>query len=365
MMLSGGFVISVGVAGTSSGCALDLNIPPDASFDDVLDAIHRTDLEYGGGASNHAPMAAEALVTLGAAQRIVPFLDNYQGQLQLLEDKQTENRVGDYETRATWVGVFDTKLNGPAPITPAELIALEVPALASGLFGNGLHAAIRTAHALRSLEREDTPSRRRELAFGLAYWTVRNSRLPGAAGVNQQAGLDVRAALEAMPLIPEEERVSGGLIVDLYAPLSNSTAFVDAVERVDLDALPFDEALDELVAATARMFVNEGLGARSIALLHGITGCAAVRLLAPYVDAAAQRTLLAYAFQGVAAQRSAVSTPNGLDDVDAPDVNIDDLVAKAVATDDEHAFKLVEAVRREHERSGRGELLAAARLYVG
>jgi hypothetical protein len=363
LVLSGGFVVGVGVAGSSSGCALDLNIPPDASFDEVLDAIHRTDLEFAEGQSNHAPMAAEALVTLGAARRVVSFLHRYQGQLRLLEDKQTENIVGDYETRATWVGVFDTKLNGASAQPFADVVAFEVPALASALFGSGLHAVIRTAHALRSLEREDTPSRRRELAFGLAYWTVRNTLLPGAPGAFPQAGVDVVTALQAVPLIPEEERVTNGLIVDRFDPLSNSTAFIESVERVDFDALPFDESLDELVAAAARMFVHEG--SSNIALLHGITGCAAVRLIAPYVDAATQRTLLAYTFQGIAALRSAVSTANGLDPVEAVDADIDDLVARAIAIDDEHAFKLVEAVRREHERSGRPELLAAARLYVG
>ncbi len=46
-------------------------------LDEGLTRIARTGPEFGGGLSNHAPMAAEALVRLGCAEAVEPWLDGY------------------------------------------------------------------------------------------------------------------------------------------------------------------------------------------------------------------------------------------------------------------------------------------------
>jgi hypothetical protein len=62
-----------------SGCGrgFDLNLAPDAAHDQVLDAIHQTDLEFGDALSNHAPMAVEALVAAGFPDEASPFKARY------------------------------------------------------------------------------------------------------------------------------------------------------------------------------------------------------------------------------------------------------------------------------------------------
>lgn len=358
LALSGGFVIV-------PGCGFDLNLAPDASFDEVLDAIHRTDLEFRGGLSNHAPMAAEALVALGRPALVAAWVDRYGRKLDAFEDAEPLSEaeltaaLGDFERRAAWIAHYDAELQ---TLDPAALVAREWPTLAPGMFVTALHGTLRTAHALRSLGAADSPSRRRELAFGLGFWASRFDLLPGTPGAAAEAGLDVATALSRVALLPEEERQNEGLIAPRLAPLWDHPEFADLVEAVDLDALPFDEALTALVTAAARAFVHQGQN--DFGLLHAITGSSALRLLAPALDDDGRRLGLGYVFQGVAAMYATHGTPDGLDPVPAPTATIDGLVEQALATDDDHAYKLTEAVQRELAFGDRPELLAAAAAYL-
>ena len=49
---------------------------------DALAVFVTTDTAYDGGLSNHGPMAAEALVSMGAEQWIGPFVDDYRTRLE-------------------------------------------------------------------------------------------------------------------------------------------------------------------------------------------------------------------------------------------------------------------------------------------
>nr|MBA2538261.1 hypothetical protein [Deltaproteobacteria bacterium] len=73
---AGSLLRLIGACGTDP-----IDIPPDATYDDVLDIIHRNDVEFGGGLANHAPMAAEALVALGLADRVSGFVASYAAEL--------------------------------------------------------------------------------------------------------------------------------------------------------------------------------------------------------------------------------------------------------------------------------------------
>ncbi len=41
-------------------------------MDAALEIVHRTGPEYGPGASNHAPMAVEAMLAMGRGDGIIP-----------------------------------------------------------------------------------------------------------------------------------------------------------------------------------------------------------------------------------------------------------------------------------------------------
>jgi hypothetical protein len=351
----------IGASSLLHACGNDrIDIPAGATYDDVLDVIHRNDVSLGEGLSNHAPMAAEALVALGAIDRVAPFVSSYATDLPAFVDDAPlpaeQRTLGDLEQRFAWIAAFALELETGSP---AQIATRELPRLMPGWAA--VHGLLRIGHALRALEREDTPSRRRELAFGLGYAAAGYHVLPGVPGARPQAGLDVVAALAAVPLVPDGER-RDGLILERFAVLEGRAAFVDAVEAVDLDALPIDAAIGELTAAAARLFVAHG--SSSIVYLHAITGTSLLRLFAPYLDAAAQRAALGDAFQAAAAAHAVTASAPGVP-ISAPTGGylIAELVERASRTIDEHRIKLTEACLREHAITARPELLAAAGGY--
>jgi hypothetical protein len=51
------------------------------TIDAALDMLHHTGPEYGGGLSNHGPMAAEAVLAMGRPDAILPWVGRYQYRL--------------------------------------------------------------------------------------------------------------------------------------------------------------------------------------------------------------------------------------------------------------------------------------------
>lgn len=348
LRMSGGALAAI----TAGGCGdnwLDIGITDDASYDDVLDDLHATAPEFGGGLSNHGPMAMDALVALGREDRVASWTRHYAHVLELLPSGPQADAIASYEADLE-------------QLSPGEILARDWSSLAVGWAAS--HGILRTAHAMRALEQSDTPSRRRELAHGLGYWAARNHRVPGVPGARAEDGLDVIRALDQVPLVPASKRKDGGLIIERLAVLENDAGFVDAVEAVDLGALPVEQAVHDLVAAAARIYVAQG--ANDITLLHGVTGTAALSLVLPYLDADAQRLGLGFAFATVAAFH-AIASPSAKvpESVAAPGVTAATLRSRAGNAMDEHVIKLTEACLREHSAEPRSELLAAAALVQG
>jgi len=365
LRLSGGVALSA----TFGGCGdnwFDIGIRLGDDYDAVLDHLHVTDPEFGIGLSNHGPMVMEALVALGREDRVAAWARRYARGLELLppgaplSEAERVTALGDPSRHADWIATY---VDDVATRSPAELIAREWATLSPGWAAS--HGVLRTAHAARALERADTPSRRRELAHGLGYWAARQDvRLPGEPGARAVAGLDVVTALSMVPLVPDARRVDAKLIVDRLAPLFDDAAFIAAIEAVDLDALPVEQALRDLVAAAARLYVADGRN--EISLLHGVTGTAALTLLLPWLDAPARRLGLGYAFQTVAGLHATHSKRGGVPaSVAAPGVDAATLAARAAERDEEHEIKLSEAALREYALEPRPELLAAAALVQG
>jgi hypothetical protein len=345
------------------GCGdnwLDVGIELEDGYDAVLDALHATGPEFSIGLSNHGPMVIDALAALGREDRASSWARRYARELEILPagapltEPERTSALGAHERQADWIATYATDV---IDIAPGELIAREWPTLAPAWAST--HGVLRVAHALRALEREDTPSRRRELAHGLGYWAARFDRLPGEPGSRPESGRDVVAALERVPLVAESRRSGAKLIVDRLAVLEGDAAFVSAIEAVDLDAIPSEQALHDLVAAAARLYVHDGRN--EISLLHTVTGTAALSLLWPYLDPAARRLGLGYAFQTVAAIHATHSLSSGVPgSVPRPGATAATLADRARERDEEHEIKLSEACLREFALEARPELLAAA-----
>ncbi|MGH9368904.1 MAG: hypothetical protein ACRD3M_14665 [Thermoanaerobaculia bacterium] len=155
-------------------------------MEEVLGLLAQTGPEYGGGLSNHGPMAAEALVVLGRPDAAIPWVESYRRRLRdHPESRKSIARegwregLGEYGRVGDWIVFFERELS-EAPWR--EALGRWSAKLAPGMSAAAFHGLIRTAHAARSLSAGETPARRRELAEGLGYWAARYQALPAREG---------------------------------------------------------------------------------------------------------------------------------------------------------------------------------------
>ncbi|AEN14114.1 MULTISPECIES: questin oxidase family protein [unclassified Streptomyces] len=265
---------------------------------------------------NHAPMAAEALAHMGYTEAVSPWLDRTltrhvyheapEPRWRLSPDDPAEWRaaLGDFSRVGDWTALFARRLEEEPW---RDVLALWWPRLIPGVLSMLGHGVIRTAHAVRALERagEEDRLQRGELAHGLGYWAARYQAGPDATG-----GAATEEAGDAM------------------------------------------EALDRLTADNAGVYAT----ARPrfpVPLVHAVTTPAAVRLVSAYVPAR-QRwpSYLATAeatrvMRSTFAAGSAITRPEP--PADAPSAA--EAFATAVEIGDEHAIKLAEVAVRLDSRA--------------
>ena len=229
------------------------------TYDDALDLLATYHWSFGGGLANHGPTAVEALAHMG--RDIAPFVERYRQQLE------------------------------PARRTsePVEDAGRALRAALGGLVGQAAaaagHGLLRVAHAVRAIELEPTPSRRRELATGLAYWQ-RGRGLPGPAALEGSRPLD--DVLAALPRLDPARRGSGMLDTALAAAASmpEVTALIGQIEPGHDVAGTLDAVATHAAVA---FLAHDGIAA--FALLHGVTVSSMAHRLLGYLDPAGQRQL--------------------------------------------------------------------------
>ena len=332
-------------------------------IDEALDRLSTTGPEFGSGLSNHGPMAAEALVALGREDAVMPWAEWYARRLQ--DRPQTRNRIeqshwhealGEIGRVGDWEEFFrgevqERSLN--------DVLETWVRRLTPGIMAGATHGVIRTAHAVRSLDRGTNPQRLSELAEGLAYWAARYQELPTRRTAGQSPPLTIAAALDEVPLIDPASRTRG-LIFDAVKA-ADPSAFAPAIDYVSVDA-GSEQFLTDLTRVFVRQYLANAATA-SISFIHCVTAPSAIRMLAPHVTAETARDAMRYAWQACAAIYSAYGA-SGSTASDRPvpshAVDVDDLIDRAVATRDEHAIKFTEACLREHRISGDSAFVTAA-----
>jgi hypothetical protein len=329
-------------------------------LDEALERFQKCDLEFMGGLANHGPMAAEALVALGHGALIAGFVDAYAPLIPPLEpgrpipENERAAALGRPERLADWVATFESELLADADWR--AVLARSCSELLPGLFAGATHGLLRAAHAVRSLDQADTPPRRRELAFGLAYWAGRYQPLPGVPGARAQRGRGPLASLRALPAVAVARR-RPGFFFDAVRVLDDDPAFVESVELADPADRTVSLLLSELCRAAASLYLANP--AARIAYVHTLTAPSALRLLAPHLPQDALRAAFGYAFQAAAALH-AVSAENpataGLALDSAPRVasEVERLAEdaagiryRAACSLEEHAIKFSEACLRE------------------
>src|SRR2546428_2637321 len=271
-----------------------------ATIDEVLDILHRTGPDLVGGNSNHGPMAAETLFTLGRPDAVLPWIEGYKSRFQ--DRPQTRNPIshgdwhaslGDRSRSADWVAFFDREL---AEAPWQAVLQAWVPHLAPGLWADATHGLIRTGHAVRSLAAGTTPQRLHELAEGLGYWAARYQILPG-----RPSGRPTRhspsAAMQHVRRIHGPNFEAPGSIVQQIKGLDDQPEFATAVELVDT-AGDLSWFISEITETCAGLYLANPKGL--IAFVHTVTAPSALRLLAPYLTDADARLAARYAWQACA-----------------------------------------------------------------
>lgn len=335
-------------------------------YDEALELFHRHAPEWGGGFANHGPMVAEALETLGHPVLIPDFVWRYGPRLPLCEaghalaPEERAAALGRIECVSDWIATFEAELaHGGLDAWPT-LLRVKLPQLLPGVFAGALHGILRTAHAVRALERDANALRISELAHGLGYWSARFQALPGRPGSAAQHGRGPAASLRKTPIVPTEKR-RAGFFFDQVSVLD--TEFAHAVDAIDLDTFSFHEFLSDLTREAARLYL-ENLSSR-IAYIHLVTAPSALRLLEPYLDASSKRVALGAILQAAmalhAVSQNSVIGETVQDDVSRLAANADELRYVAASTGEEHVIKFCEAALRENAiQPDPSYLLAAA-----
>ena len=300
--------------------------------------------EYGGGLSNHLPMALVALQRLGANEaRLAAFAAAYSPRLQPAPPAMPwpagdpwPDRLGQPEAWPVYRALFAEWI---AQEGATDMLGQVLPQLVPGASAAAFHGLIRTAYALRS-------GHLGELADALAYWACRHQRL--GTMYNPQAGT-ARAPVTDDPVALLRELRPGRSRADLISDQIRHAAADGRVNRVAARLFVDGDTPARLARAAALAYAHTG----SFTALHLLTGTHAMRVVARFVD----EPLTAWAWfwqafaHGVVAARLKPVPPAPLRPWPA-------LVERALASDDEHLIKLVDSCREEEKAyARRGETL--------
>ena len=321
-------------------------------LDQALTRIHSYSFEYGTGLTSHASMVAGALEALGHSALIEAFLDVYLPRLELLGEGREIPREG--QSRAfgsgegeDWLRTFAVELES---VNWRDLLRSRLPELLSGALGAAMHGPDRLAHAVRSLEREDSIERRTELLFGLAYWASRYTELSAEAGLRADKGRGPAIVLRELDPVPLESSQLE-TISEAMGYLDKEAGYCASLERADLDSGSASEFLSGLCAEASGQYLRHPQA--RLPYLHGIVGASAFRCLIPYLKADQARLGLGAALQCVTSIHSLYGQP---EEAFSPKPEMqrlsgswDEMRYRAACSVEEHVIELTEVCWREDQ----------------
>jgi hypothetical protein len=331
------------------------------ALDAVLERFAVTGPEFGGGLSNHGPMASEALVALGRADAVERWAEEYASQL--VEHPESRNPIarndwrealGDVARVGDWIPFFEREI---ADQPWAVVLENWVPRLSPGIMAAATHGILRTAHAVRALGAGETPARLHEFAEGLGYWAARYQELPGRPGTSQRLAIADAVAHVRRNAGAQQGRL---LIFDAVRALDEEH-FGPAIDLVTANGR-HDLFISELTSVFARLFIVNASNA-AIGFVHTVTAPSALRTLEPHLSAETSELAMRYVWQACAAIYATygrVDSGDLLGVIEPQPFDREELIERAIATRDEHAIKFTEACLREHALSHDHALIVAA-----
>jgi hypothetical protein len=298
--------------------------------------------DYRDGLSSHLPMALHALHVLGAGPtRLRAFYGRYAARFQGRRAAPPAPAPADWRALRGTIDAFPALQAHFARAIAEDGVDLTlraaVPALMPGVAGAALHGAIRTAHAVEA-------GHLGELAAALAYWAATAMELPPVPVAT--GGEPFERWTERLQQAGDRWQPGPGLISTGMRRAADTAAWR---ELVAAPALP-----PEPLAALARFAAERYAATRNFTVLHLVTGCRALAVLAPWCDAQApahalRAVVAAYLASGVGSRHTQPhrAPPDWLT-----------LRTGAIASDDDHIVKLVHAATdwsARCDRDGNGD----------
>ncbi|WP_041834171.1 questin oxidase family protein [Actinoplanes sp. N902-109] len=321
------------------------------TLDEALLRLSRTGPERDGFLSNHAPMAVEVLTRYGHGDLAGHWIDDYRDRLAEaprgiapIPADQWRDPLGDPTRAGDWITFFEREV----ALAPwRDVLATWWPRLLPGIAAGATHGVIRVGHAVRALLDQETAVRVGELGQGLAYWAARWQPL-APAGRGPYGGGDPRAALDAVPRVPDQRFG----IRNRLAQLADLPGWPQTAGSVPGD-------LPGIVAAAVRRHAAFGYG-NPVMLVHAATAPAAVLRTLPALPVALHRPSIAAAWAASTAVTAAYS-PAGPARVEPAVLDPADVIQQAVDSGDPHAIKFADAAVEAYARDADPDLLVASR----
>lgn len=302
----------------------------------LLDQSAGFDAEYGHNLASHLPMALTALARLGAADgRLAEFADRYSGRLHPAPPSEPwpagdpwQSRFGDPRAWPAYRSLFNEWMDHEG--APAVL-EQTLPALLRGVGAAAFHGPIRAAYAIAA-------GHSHALADALAYWACRWFSL-GTAPLNGREP-DPEVVLAALGIAKPRRP----LIAERMALAAEHPAFGRVASGLHIET---DRTLAQLATLAARLYAASD----NFTVLHLVTSAHAMRVLLPWLDEGDVTEALGHYWLAYAAGHAA----SGIADSAAAGAPPraprpwSEIVAWAIASDDDHAVKLVDSCR-EQER---------------
>ncbi len=296
----------------------------------LLDASLARSPEFGEALSSHLPMALVALARLGANDARLRRFDTTYGQRLGAAPPPAAwplgeawaGRFGRFEAYSAYRDLFTQWLENEGA---GDTLAQVLPQLMPGCAGVAFHGLMRTAYAVQV-------GHRAELAAALAYWASRWQALPPLPEVAPDTD-EPEKLLRALPAVP----VDAPLIALRTAQAAEHPAVLWVTARLRCNAA----TLPPLARLGAYAYAESG----NFTALHLATSAHALRVLLPHLDGDdARDTAVAPYWRAfaatVASARLAPAEPVPLQPWPA-------LIKLAIASDDDHVIKLVDAMREQ------------------
>lgn len=297
--------------------------------------------------NNHAPMVLIALYRLGADEnqlrnyykslrRDTPTVESDSEQAPPIVAARWSELLGDFRACGSYCRFFKSIIDERGA---EKVLRAYVSPLMSGVAAHAFHPLLRLGYGI-DLKDQD------EIAFALGYWAA--AYLPAPSVFKRSTGIGPTDQLNILVNTPSLRTIKpeSSSIADRIRSFYAHEHFRSLLKPIRFDP---ERPLHEISLAIADAFVEN----HHFTLLHGVTGCHALRMILPYCDDL-QRVISEYWYAICAAYLSVVNVPA---DMSCPPPETDEdwprIQERAIATGAEHTIKLAYTCLQEAEEYDR------------